>query len=100
MKLYRIDEFLIDEDGCFLKYGVHEFIHPHDTWKCTGCAEAVAFGRLKSYSLVEFLDMIEHGKIVRFKNGKPRFFITDMDHGTFRIQMKGIRHTTFYERRD
>ena len=90
MKKYRINtpygtHYEIDDDGCFLKYDINEWKHPHETWKCTGCAELIAFGNFSFHSLPEFISMIESGHKFTFKNGKPRYTLTDLDHGTRRI---------------
>lgn len=90
MKTYTIytphgTKYVIDEDGCFLQCDVHKWKHPHDTWKCTGCAERAAFGNMRFYSLPEFLSMIENNELSCFKNGKPCFTLTDLDHGTNRL---------------
>jgi len=90
MKKYAIltkygTKYEIDEDGCFLKYNQHNWKHPHNTWKCRGCAELRPFGRLRFHNLTNFLAMIEKGQKWTFKNGKPRFTLRDIDHGTERI---------------
>lgn len=90
MKKYQIytphgTVYEIDEDGCFLRYGEHAWNHPHKTWKCTGCAELLPFGNLRYYSLKEFISMIEDGKKFTFKNGNPKYTLTDLDHGTNRV---------------
>ena len=77
--------YVIDEDGCFLQYGEHKWKHPHTAWKCTGCAEIRPFGNLRFFDLASFIELIENGEITTFKNGKPRFTLTDKDHGTFRV---------------
>lgn len=90
MKTYTIltaygTTYQIDEDGCFLQYNEHRWEHPHDSWKCTGAAQLLPFGHFRNHSLPTFLAMIEQGKCFTFKNGKPRFTLTDLDHGTYRI---------------
>jgi len=76
----------IDKDGCFLRYGNHTFEHPHDSWKCTGIAKQLPFGHFRRLSLETFIAMMNarYSKWT-FKNGKPRFTLTDIDHGTHRI---------------
>ena len=90
MNKYRINtpygtHYEIDEDGCFLRSGVHKWEHPHETWKCTGCAELLPFGNVRRHSLTGFIRMIESGHKFTFKNGNPRYTLTDLDHGTHRL---------------
>jgi hypothetical protein len=97
MKKYRIitpsnTVYEIDNDGCFLRYDNHEWSHPHKTWKCTGCAELLPFGHLKLHSLNDFLEMIESNRDFRFKNGRPKYTLTDNDHGTFRVHGNTAYH--------
>lgn len=97
MKTYVIttrygDRYEIDEDGCFLRAGESTWEHPHDTWKCTGCAKILPFGHLRFFTLPAFLKMIEAGQDFTFKNGKPRFTLTDLDHGTSRIHGNTAYH--------
>lgn len=56
-----------------------------DDWKCTG-AVTFKFGRIHE---VFTLEDLRNGKagMFKYKNGKQRLFITDLDHGTYRIQM-------------
>jgi len=82
--------YLIDFDGCFLKYNQHEWQHPHNSWKCTGVAKRGAFNHMKGFNLATFIDMAHNGQITTFKNGSPQFYLRDLDHGTHRLQMDGI----------
>ena len=97
MKKYEIvtpygTTYQIDEDGCFLQSGEHKWEHPHDSWKCTGCAELRPFGHLRFITLASFLKMIEAGHDWKFKNGKPRYTLTDLDHGTNRVHRNTEYH--------
>lgn len=57
---------------------------PSDKWKVTGAVERNNFGRVvRCYSLAEILN--NPAAIPwKFKNGKQRVFICDIDHGTRR----------------
>ncbi len=89
MKHYRIitpygNTYTIDQDGCFVQYNEHVWKHPHNTWKCRGVYEIIAFGQWRFLPLQQFINMIESGHRFTFKNGKPRYTIADLDHGTAR----------------
>lgn len=97
MKTYSIftpygTKYVIDSDGCFLEYNNNKWAHPHGTWKCTGCAKLLPFGNFRFIPLVEFLEMIESGENFKYKNGKPKYTLTDLDHGTKRIHGNTIYH--------
>ena len=80
----------IDLDGCFLRYNKHKWDHPHETWKCSGVAERLAFNNMRYYSLDELIYMIKVGEIKTYKNGSARFYLRDIDHNTHRLQGNGI----------
>jgi hypothetical protein len=77
--------YTIDEDGCFLKYNENKWEHPHDSWKCTGIAKLRPFGNMTQLSLKTFFEMAANKQTFTFKNGNPRYTLTDLDHGTHRI---------------
>ena len=98
MKTYLITTkygtiYEIDSDGCFLRYNQHTWKHPHDTWKCTGCAKILPFGNWQYLDLETFLSMIENNQITTFKNGNSMYTLTDMDNGTHRRHGNGILFT-------
>ena len=102
MKKYRIitkygTTYEIDLDGCFLRSEQHKWDHPHDTWKCTGIAELRPFGRLRFIMLEDFIKMIENsGTVWKFKNGKPKYTLTDRDHGTNRVHGNTAHYGIYY----
>jgi hypothetical protein len=101
MKKYQVitpygTQYIIDEDGCFLEYNNNKWNHPHDSWKCTGIAEILPFNNLRFHSLAHFIDMIQNKKDFTFKNGKPRYTLTDKDHGTFRVHGNTAYHGIAY----
>lgn len=98
---YRIITMLgtvyeIDEDGCFLRYNNSMWKHPHEDWKCTGIAEVRPFGRLFFINLADFIKLIENDTKFTFKNGNPKYTLTDIDYGSERthgnIKCHGIRY--------
>lgn len=62
-------------------------------WRFSGIYETRG-GHLKFKTAS--LDAMPAGDL-RFKNGKPRYFVLDNDHGTARVQMCGISRV--YKRR-
>jgi hypothetical protein len=81
----------IDEDGCFLRYNEHKWNHPHESWEMRGLT-LYQFGQYRYFiRLSDFFEMAgNHQTNWTFKNGKPRYFIADIDHGTNRMQSDGI----------
>lgn len=59
---------------------------PSGQWRALGVHEIGPFGRLYGR---EDLDVLLT-RPVTFKNGKPRFYLHDLDHGTHRIWGDGI----------
>ena len=67
---------------------------PSGQWQMTGLAEARPFGRLtREYTsplnVARSLNEIRREGL-KFKNGKPRLFVRDYDHGTQRVRMAGV----------
>jgi len=56
---------------------------PSGDWKCTGAVGLNNFGRIvKRYTLKD----IQNGRVPwKWKNGKQRCHLTDLDHGTPRM---------------
>lgn len=65
---------------------------PSGQWKLRGLVRLNSFGRQ-----VEFVpwgrvfDYFGDGRDLRHKNGKPQWFMADLDHGTPRVMMEGVR---------
>jgi hypothetical protein len=58
---------------------------PSDTWRIAGAVRFNNFGHIvQRYSLTEVL---KSDLRCRHKNGKPRIYLTDLNHGTHRMQM-------------
>src|SRR5689334_14069722 len=57
-------------------------------WLCTGAVKITRFGQIsQSLNLRQLAEIVRQDKASLFyKNGKPRFYLTDLDHGTHRIQ--------------
>lgn len=55
---------------------------PSDRWRVLGAVEYNNFGNIvKSYTLK---DVLAGGIVWKYKNGKQKVFIKDVDHGTTR----------------
>lgn len=75
----------IDKDGCFLRYGDNKWKHPHNEWKFLGFAELLPFGHTRRISFEDSIRMMESKTQWLRKNGKPKYTVIDLDHGTQRI---------------
>lgn len=75
-----------DKDGYVLKYsnGLNKLNSPKrltKDWQITGLREKKPFGNIgKLISLKEAIK-----EELEYKNGKPKYYIEDIDHGTRRI---------------
>lgn len=60
-----------------------------NAWRITGAVRFNNFGVVvESVGLDTYAAMVAREPAgLRFKNGKPRWYLTDIDHGTQRIQM-------------
>jgi hypothetical protein len=74
--------FALHADGCISRPAIK--MGPSGQWKVTGAVERNNFGGVvRRYSLAQILD--DPTAIPwKFKNGKQRVFIQDLDHGTHR----------------
>lgn len=79
--------FSVEDNGNISRTCPDGFVvRPSSNWRITGAVEYKnVFGRsivCKRYSLQDILD----GKVpFRYKNGKQRCFLTDYDHGAYRV---------------
>lgn len=92
MKTFRIytplNNYTTDSFGHVLTFSGNGFnkvgqpIESLKTWKITGIREIKPFGRLGNLIT---LDQAVKLTSFRFKNGKPKYAICDIDHGTPRV---------------
>ena len=63
------------------------FVTGSDSWVCTGAVILNNFGHItKRLSVRDLFETLKTDKASLFcKNGKPKFRISDIDHGTHRI---------------
>lgn len=92
LKVYKIITnygivYKFTESGDVVQYDKNYFAIPNESWRISGCAERMPFGRLRYYSLAQFIEMIKNKNNIRwtFKSGKPRYTLRDIDHGTHRV---------------
>lgn len=99
MTVYKIFEtngeiLTIDEAGNVLKRrtsrGEVFRFSPDGSWRITGGYEVVNnFGNISSFDLPRLFSLAGiDGSKVRFKNGKPKIGLLDIDHGTHRMHGK------------
>jgi len=72
-------------NGNVVKYGQHRFPEDHSTWKIAGLERIKAFNNLEFIPLERIPELLKSGEPLKFKNGKPRFTVRDVDHGTARV---------------
>lgn len=60
-------------------------------WKVRGLVRFNNFGNVAEF--IPFPQCMSVGRAaLRYKNGKPRLFLADLDHGTKRVQMAGLSY--------
>ena len=79
------NKYVCDKDGYVLKYSNRLREKPDSesrkTWQITGAWYNVGFDHVKYCTL----EMLTKHNDLRLCNGRPRFGLTDIDHGTLRI---------------
>ena len=90
MTNYRVgtdygNKYLLDKDGYVLEYsnGLKKDADSESrkTWQITGAWYFTGFGNTRTISLEE---LIKRNNL-RLRNGKARYGLTDIDHGTRRM---------------
>jgi len=68
-----------------------------NAWLCTGAVILNNFGSIvRELNLTQFANVCKTNPRSLFhKNGKPKFRVTDIDHGTYRIQMCPVPKTVW-----
>jgi hypothetical protein len=72
-------------NGNVVRHGNNKWPEDHSSWKIAGLERIKAFNRLEFIPLERVPELLQSGEDLRFKNGKPRFTVRDLDHGTTRI---------------
>lgn len=89
-----------DIDGYVLKYsnGLKKDRNDENrkTWQITGAWRNIGFGHIRCCSLVQLANRCD----LHLKSGLPRYGLTDIDHGTMRLQgnkeYHGVSSITVY----
>ena len=80
------EQLVTDEQGYVLNYSngliKDENSENRKSWQITGAYYEIGFGHIRTISLFE-LNLQANLKL---KNGKPKYGLTDIDHGTPRLQ--------------
>jgi hypothetical protein len=69
------------ETGNVTRYNEHRWNDGHDSWKFLGAASAHNFA---SGRVVATLSELANRSDLRHKNGRPKYTLADLDHGTRR----------------
>jgi hypothetical protein len=81
----RGEDFGVSLNGFISRRGVA----PSEQWRMRGLVRFNNNGTQAEF--LPFPRCFElHHSALRYKNGKPRWFVADYDHGTSRVQMAGI----------
>lgn len=83
----RDEEYTVNEHGHIGRPAIK--MPPSGQWVVRGAVRFNNFGRQVEF--VPFPECFMRGLQWRHKNGKGRFFIADVDHGTNRVQMTPVR---------
>lgn len=79
------NRYVCDKDGYVLEYSNGLRKRPDSesrkTWQITGAWYNIGFGHIRRLALVELVACDN----LRLKNYKPRYGLTDIDHGTHRL---------------
>lgn len=86
----RGDYYKIDSFGKILKGNGLTNVDP-ESWRIVGCAMRKQFGHMEHQTLQALFNLASWGRDCTFGNGTAQFYLADIDHGTYRIQMEGIR---------
>ena len=85
------NHYKVNEKGQI--YGYNN-VTPSDLWRFNGFVERLPFGHLRFNVPIE--DVLERPS---FQNGKPRFTVSDIDHGTTRVwanmDVHGVRFVRY-----
>lgn len=77
--------YVVDSERNFIKSENGTF-SPDGTWKMLGVERIGPFNTLRFIPFNVFWGMVEEGRVEwKFKNGKPRYTVRDLDHGTMRV---------------
>jgi hypothetical protein len=84
--------FAVHADGAISRPSLTPPYEPSGGWILRGICRLNNFGRIvETISAARLLAGESPPAPLLYKNGKPRWFVMDLDHGTRRIQMEGIK---------
>ncbi len=87
------------DTGCFSRSRNGElFVNESKTWTCLGAYVYNNFGRVTNYiTRQDLFDILKNDKSkLYYKNGKAKFRLIDLDHGTKRVWSKDLKHYEIY----
>lgn len=84
------DWYKLDKDGHVLQYSnglnlMNASTEELEKWKITGAVRCNNFGSVVERTTIDQLANEPNERALRFKNGSPKWTLTDIDHGTRRI---------------
>ena len=87
----RRENYTVDDQGNIGRPRIN--MAPSGRWKLRGLVRLNNFGHEVEFipfaKLAAFIEA-ENPPVWLHKNGKPRYFMADNDHGTCRIMMEGV----------
>lgn len=70
-----------------------EWMKPSDSWRAVSLVKYNNFGHIAEYvPFDKWNEFLESNPRIKYKNGKPMYFLIDYDHGTNRIWGSGIEY--------
>lgn len=82
----RTETYTVDDDGDINRPGLPGFT-PSGQWKFLGLRRYNNFGKPCEYRGMKTL-LVNPVADITYKNGKPKWVVCDMDHGTYREWMQ------------
>lgn len=73
-------------------------VAPSDTWLLRGLIRLNNFGRQVEFVLWgRIFDVFGNQQTLTYANGKPQWFMADVDHGTPRLMTEGVKRVYMSE---
>jgi len=66
-------------------------LKPSGQWRAVALVRFSNFGQVvQRVPFEDWEEFVKQDVLWRYKNGKPRYFLEDWDHGTVRLQTQGV----------
>ena len=86
---YDREVYAVNEEGEIARPRIG--LRPSGKWRARALVRFSNFGQIvQRVPFENWEQFIQQGVEWRYKNGKPRYYLEDWDHGTVRIQGQGV----------